>query len=175
MRQNDARHLGQPFSGQWLQGVFARVKQNVGYVHHQAARGLARLKNHVQLLKDLGAKRGLLLLRFQPRTFCRFRLAARLLRFRLGGLLLGLGSRPFGLGTGAALRFGTLLGLGVGAALRFGMLLGLGSGAAVSFGALLGLRLCPALHLGLGLRLGAGLAFRRCLALLRQPLLLLAL
>src|SRR5713226_7436628 len=85
MRENDAGNFGELFAGAGLERVAAGVEEHVGHVDDEAAGGVARLQNGIQLAEQLGAQLG----------FFGFGLRSGLARFSgfgFGGTLLGDGS-----------------------------------------------------------------------------------
>jgi hypothetical protein len=108
MREDDTGNFGELFAGAGLECVAAGVKEHIGHVDDEAAGGVARLQNGIELAEKLGAKLGFL-------------------GFGLGGGLAGF----FGFGLSSALllqSFGAVASGLVGGGLR-GLLLGKSGGA----------------------------------------------
>src|SRR5580704_9911389 len=58
MGENNAGNFCELFAGAGLEGVAAGVEKNVGHVDDEAAGGIARLQNGIQLVEKLRAKLG---------------------------------------------------------------------------------------------------------------------
>ena len=56
IRKHNPRYFGQLLACQRAKRVFAGVKENVRHVDHQAARGITRFQDQVELLQEVGAK-----------------------------------------------------------------------------------------------------------------------
>src|SRR6266446_5524736 len=57
MREDDAGNFGEFFAGAGLERVAAGVEEHVGHIDDEAAGGVARLQNGIQLAEQLGARR----------------------------------------------------------------------------------------------------------------------
>src|SRR6266478_3914733 len=124
MGEDDAGNFGELFAGAGLERVAAGVEEHVGHIDDEAAGGVARLQNGIQLAEQLGAQLG----------FFGFGLRSGLARFSgfgFGGTLLGDGSGAvFGGLVGGGLRGLLASSLGFLAALSFSYGIGAGLGFA---------------------------------------------